>query len=208
MAPKKAAKKSAGTSAKKVAKKAAEKLPGKAAKKVAKKAAKKSAGHAGHDVRRAYEHLHRVGILHSALGRESLAQVDTLSRAAHDALASDDAKSAADLLRAAEHLSFGTLATSRAEPGPGSDLVHAAEAEYEHLAGRAAERWKERNGSANPELAPIFDAMQTASTQAWERGALHRALEFARGAEALTHASDSPKGLPAPRRRGRPRLRP
>ena len=56
--------------------------PKKAAKKSAKKAAKKGAKSKGQDLRRAYEHLHRLDILHGGLPSQALTQIDTLSRMA------------------------------------------------------------------------------------------------------------------------------
>lgn len=179
---------------KKVAKKAASKL----AKKAAKKAAKKGARPQGHDLRRAYEHLHRVNILHGGVGDEALGQIDTLSRLAESALMAGADKTAADLLRAAEHLAFGTLATKAGDPSAAAALTTAAHAEYAHLTERAAAHWAERETVARG-VAGIYKAMLAEAKAALMAGALHRALEFARGAEALAHTQTGSLQLKAGR---------
>lgn len=199
---KKPAKGSAKSAAKKpslkLASKAQAKVAKKATKKVAKKAAKKApAKHAeGHHLRRAYEHLHRVGVIHQQLDRQALAQIDTLSELAQAALMAEDARSAADLLRAAEHLAFGSLALDSEDVHAGDDLLEAAQREFDTLSGSADERWAEQGDDFFPELAPVFEEMRRAAEIAFNARALHRALEYARGAEALTHAEPAAKTLP------------
>lgn len=168
--------------ANKLAKKAAKKVAAKAAKKAAKKGAKP----AGHDLRRAYEHLHRVKILHGGVGEEALGYIDTMSRLAQGALASGEDKTAAELLRGAEHLAFGSLATKEGDASAAASLVGAAHREYDQLTERAAAHWAEREGTVRG-VAGIYKYMRAEAKAAMDAGALHRALEFARGAEALTH---------------------
>lgn len=170
-----------------------------AAKKHAKKAAKKHAGHApGRDLRRAFEHISRVRILHLGMQAAALAQVDTLARLAQGALLSDDPRSAADLLRAAEHIAFGSLAPLNAIDAPSRELTEAAREEYEGLLERGKDHMNHREKPLSPELRGIHKAMLANAAEAYKAGALHRALEFARGAEALTHThvSASAKKLP------------
>jgi hypothetical protein len=157
----------------------------KAAKKTAKKAAKKAPSHrAHHDLRRAYEHISRVRALHLGLQPVALAQVDVLSRLAQAAMSGDDAHSAADLLRAAEHVSFAYLSSSASEDTLSPALATAARAEYEHLIARAQEH---HPGKTSSDLRTLYTSFLKQAAAALGQGLYHRALEFARAAEALTH---------------------
>lgn len=84
----------------------------KAAKKAPKKGPKHHEEHGGRDLRRAYEHLGRLHALQGLLASEVAGQVKGLTGLAESRLQADDAKSAADLLRAGEHLAFGSLASA------------------------------------------------------------------------------------------------
>ncbi len=174
----------------KLAKKAAKKVASKAAKKVAKKAAKKTPKGPGHDARRAYEHLHRLRILHTQLNGEALAQLNTLTSFAQAAFAQDEAKSAADLLRAGEHLAFGSLARETSSDDVSPTVGAQIREEYEHLLERAAEHWDEHERAPSRELKSIHKAMLSEAKRAWKNKAFHRGLEFARGAGALAKASN------------------
>jgi hypothetical protein len=116
----------------------------KAAKKAPKKAAKKGAKHhhdkrhAGKDLRRAYEHLGRVQALESIVPATVSTQIATLTALAQKSLHASEQKSAADLLRAAEHLAFGSLASPAKATRLGDALEEAINAEYEHLMDKAA----------------------------------------------------------------------
>jgi hypothetical protein len=183
MAPKKSARKKAAKQPKKLA-------GSKFAKKPAKKRPKAGAG--GKDLRRAYEHLHRVSVLHDRLETDAKRQVDALTRTAQSAMADKDAASAADLLRAAEHTAFASLAPLvadklAADKSVSDTLMSAARAQYELLVDRASYRWEDHDETAEAELAAIFHHLLGAAEEAYACGALHRALEFARGAEALAH---------------------
>ncbi|HLI77772.1 MAG TPA: hypothetical protein VKV02_12570 [Acidobacteriaceae bacterium] len=171
--------------------------PKEAAKKVAKKAAKKTPKPQGHDVRRAYEHLHRVNILHGGLAQEPLAHIDTLSRIANTSLAAGEDKTAADLLRAAEHIAFGSLASRDGDGSAAEPLLSAARAEYAQLTERAAAHWGEGDRSGARGIGGIYKSMLAEAKTAMAAGALHRALEYARGAEALAHAHTGPLRLGA-----------
>ncbi len=179
----------------------------KVANKAAKKAAKKGAKQPGQEVRRAYEHLHRLHILQGQLSAESLDGVETLSRFAQNALGTNDAKSAANLLRAAEHLAFGSLASEDAEEGVSEELTQAAREEYDHLIERGDTRWAEHDPKPARELTGIYKMMRGAAKTAAKAKALHRSLEFARGAEALAHTKATILALKAPREANRPALR-
>jgi hypothetical protein len=169
----------------KLAKKAAKKVAKKAAKKVAKKAAKKSAKGAADGARRAYEHLHRLQILHKQLSSETRAQLDVLSGLAQTAFVQEQPKSAADLLRAGEHLAFGSLARSAEDRDVSEALQQQMQDEYDHLVARANEHWEEQQPSAGRELKAIYKFMLAEAKTAWKARAYHRSLEFARGSAAL-----------------------
>lgn len=167
-------------------KKAAKKVAKKAAKKVAKKAAKKTAKGPGHDARRAYEHLHRLRALKPLLAPPILDQLQTLTRYARASFVAENPRVAADLLRAGEHLAFGSLSESSGEAS--QELKQAIEDEYEHLLDRAAAHW-DRSASAPRALKTIYNGMRSEARSAWKVKAFHRALEYARGADALAHAA-------------------
>ncbi len=169
----------------KLAKKAAKKVAKKAAKKVAKKAAKKSAKGAADSARRAYEHLHRLQILHKQMSSETKAQLDVLSRLAQSAFVQEQAKRAADLLRAGEHLGFGSLAKPIEDRDVSDALQLQMREEYEHLVARANEHWDEQQVSVPRELKGVYKFMLGEAKTAWKARAYHRALEFARGSAAL-----------------------
>jgi hypothetical protein len=187
-------------SAKKSAAKLAHKLAKKAAKKVPHKAAKKTAP--GHDLRRAYEHLNRVRILHGALAQEPLAQLETLTKLAQNALTAGDNKAAADLLRAGEHLAFGVLASAEGDPSVTAPLTEAAHVEFDRLLEKADAHWNEREGAAPRGTGSVYKFLVSEAKAARKAGALHRALEFARGAEALAHAAAGPLRLGSGEGRG------
>lgn len=191
MAPKKAAKKAAKKQAAKAGRKGAGKSATRKTEKITslKKTSKKRAGDRGEakDLRRAYEHLHRVSFLHDRLEPSAKDQVDLLSRAAQTAVAADDPASAADLLRAAEHLAFASLAASTGDTNASETLAGAARAQYANLVDRASDNWENHDETAEAELATIFHHLLGAAEEAYAAGALYRALEFARGAEALAH---------------------
>lgn len=168
---------------------APKKHPAKSAKHAAKKGAKhKDDKHsAAKEMRKAYEHLGRLTALRPMLAATVVPQLGVLTDLAQQALAAADAKQAKDLLRAGEHLAFGSLAANTKEPRVSEELLDAIHADYEDLTDRAEEHW-ERHEAGRPEpLTPIYDAMREAADRAFDKGAYRRALEFARGAEALAH---------------------
>ena len=171
----------------KLAKKAAKKVAHKAAKKVAKKAAKKTAKGPGNDARRAYEHLQRLRILHEQISGEPVAQLNVLSQFAQAAFTQSQAKDAAELLRAGEHLAFGSLAMQTGSHDVSEELKVEMRHEFQHLLERAGEHWEEQEPEPPRELKAIYRFMLAEAKAAWKSGAFHRALEFARGAGALAH---------------------
>ena len=194
MAGKKAAKKVA---AKKTAakKSAAKKAPGKKA--AAKKMAAKHAGHAERDLRRAYEHMGRLEALGPLLSKDSSNEIEALLRFAQGSLTANDAKSAAELLRAGEHLAFGSLAAMTRDETAEGRVRTAAREECEHLLERAAEHWAEQSENQAWPLDEVYQQARTRAEQALKGGALRRALEYARAAEALGHVEGAPTALPA-----------
>ncbi len=171
-------------------KKAPKKHPAKAAKHAAKKGAKhKDEKHsAAKDTRKAYEHLGRLAALRPMLAATVIPQLGVLTELAQQALAGGDAKQAKDLLRAGEHLAFGSLGANTKEARVSEELLEVIHGDYEDLTDRAEEHW-ERHEAGRPEpLTPIYDAMREAADRAFDKGAYRRALEFAPGAEALAHA--------------------
>lgn len=159
----------------------------------AKKAAKKSAKdhgtkhHEGKDLRRAYEHLGRLSVLEKLLTASVAGQVGLMTELAQSSLRQGEDKTAADLLRAGEHLGFGTLASQAKESRLSDELVSAINAEYEHLVDKAAEHWQKHEGNRPSEIEAVYDAMLDSANSAFQKGVYRRALEFARGAEALAH---------------------
>jgi hypothetical protein len=159
-----------------------------------KKAAKKAPKHhkggkhdGGKDLRKAYEHLGRLGALRELLPATVVSRLSSLSELAESSLKAGEAKSAADLLRAGEHLAFGTLASKAKEQRLSEALVDAIHADYEHMIDKAEEHRERHGGEAPAAVGALYDTMLEAASEAFDKGAYRRALEFARGAEALAH---------------------
>jgi hypothetical protein len=188
MAPKKLP----GKAAKKVAKKAAKKVAAKAAK----KAAKKTPKHPGNDLRRGFEHLQRLHALRSLLDVPVLDQLRTLSHYAQAALAAGDAKDAAELLRAAEHLAFGALGDDAWAGVITEDLRDALKDEFRHRMDRASERWEEQEPRPARAIKALYKSVRSSAKEAWKSRAYPRALEFARAADALAHVASGELALP------------
>jgi len=167
-----------------------------APKKAPKKAAKKSVkdhdkkhheGKEGKDLRRAYEHLGRLTTLEKLLPAAVTAQIAILTDLAQKSLLAGEPKSAADLFRAGEHLAFGSLAAQARATRVSDDLASTLNAEYEHLIDKADEHWQKHEGDRPSAIEEIYDAMLQSANAALQKEAYRRALEFARGAEALAH---------------------
>jgi hypothetical protein len=164
----------------------------KAAKKSAKKAAKKGPGrhgkhHEGKELRKAYEHLGRLSALEPSLPAALVAQLKKLTELAQVTLHAGEQKSAADLLRAGEHLAFGSLASTAKATGLGDELEAAIHDEYEHLVDKADEHWSKHAEERPAGVEELYESMAVAGQAAYHKGAYRRALEFVRGAEALAH---------------------
>ena len=105
---------------------------------------------------------------------------------AEQELASGHMKDGADLLRAAEHLSFGALNSSKAEKNVDAKLVDAITKEFGHKLDKAEEHWSDAN-EHHAKLEAIYSTTTQRAQQAFDSGAYRQALELARGAEALAH---------------------
>jgi Na+/phosphate symporter len=152
-------------------------------KKAAKKAPAKSAPKhdEGKDLRRAHEHRGRVEVLRPSLVK-NVADIDTLVKLAEQELAGSHPKDAADLLRAAEHLSFGYLASSKTDGDIHPKLSDSTEEEFQHKLEKAEEHWEESDA-----LSGIYRKALDGAQKAFDDGALRRAMELARAAEAIAH---------------------
>jgi hypothetical protein len=166
--------------------------PKKAAKKAPKHHDKKH--HEGKDLRKAYEHLGRLGALKDVLPTTVVARLSVLTTLAEAQLRAGEDKSAADLLRAGEHLAFATLASKAKEQRLSDALLDAIRAEFEHLSDKAEEH-RSKHGEAMPaEIVELYDTMLDAASESFHKEAYRRALEFARGAEALAHVRSDEAG--------------
>ena len=180
--------------------------PRKAAKKAAKKTARHPAHpHSAHHIRRAYEHLGRIEVLEGALAGSSFRDVTALAALAQQQLLAGHAREAADLLRAAEHLSFAALAphdiARAANTRVSPDLKAAIAAEFEHLLDRARQHREEahwnpqnvpRNSPPNASsltLSALYARILEQAQRAYAAAAYRPALELARAAEAICHVS-------------------
>lgn len=150
-----------------------------------KKAAKKAAGH--HDphkhARRTFEHLGRVQAI-ASLTQEEHETVAFLTKSADIAFHAQQYKASADLLRAAEHLSFASLNSSTTEQ-VSEELEATITDEFERLIDRAEEH--AAHHSAPKAIQQLIARMTKQAWAALKRGSYRAALEFARGVEALVH---------------------
>jgi hypothetical protein len=173
---------------------AAKKSAKKAAKKAPAKHAAKHAGKRSNDTRRAYEHLSRVQSLAARMTNDDIVGAKTLSEHAGQALRAGEVKDAAELLRAAEHHLFGTLAlTQRPDEALSPELLATIREEQDHLQARAKDHGSCED--APRAIVAIYKTMNKQSATALRTKHYAAAMEFARGAEALTHA-DFAKLLP------------
>ena len=170
--------------------------PKKAAKKVAKKAPGQHDPHkAAKDARRTFEHLGRVQALSSLTSSES-ESLSLLMKTADGAYQTQQYKESADILRAAEHLSFAALHVEATET-VAAELKKVIQEETEHLIERSVEHSSHHD---IPEtLLTLLARMTKDAKAAMRRGSYRSALEFARGAEALSHVHHLDLNmLPAP----------
>ena len=162
--------------------------------------------HEGKDLRRAYEHLGRVEILQRALQPANSKDIHALVRLAEQELAEGHRKEAADLLRAAEHFTFAVLADTESKSnGISPELVDIVTDEVQHLTRRASEHWDEyEEAERHSSISPLFHRSLKTAASALDAGLYRKALEFARGTEALAHVKKAGPDEPA---RDKPRLK-
>lgn len=165
-----------------------------------KKAAKKHAPPPGKDLRRAWEHLGRTEKLLVLLDEAQRPGVIELVQAARSLVQTGPATQAADLLRAAEHLAFACIDTGQEDAGLPSELVDSIKEEFEHLSGRADGHWEEDDRTET--VARTYARMRKDARTRMKQKRYGQALEFARGAEALTHVHGGmERALPTPARK-------
>jgi len=169
-------------------------------KRASKKAAKIAAPGLVHpsicDLQRAYEHLGRIEILEGALAGAEFVDVSTLNQLAQQQLMDGYTRNAADLLHAAEHICFASLAPNRATVTLVSlELKRTLSGEFEALMRRSEEQWGKTDTPAQRTvIQEIFTRAIVQGRAAFERADYRRALEFARAAEALSKIGE---GLPS-----------
>lgn len=156
--------------------------------KAAKKAAAKHAPHenpALKDRRRAHEHLGRVEALNKSVEKPAAKDITTLTELAHQEIEAGHMKDAADLLRAAEHLSFGSIHPPKNE-GLDPELVAELTREFEGKLAKADEHWSGQEEHLEG-LEAVFEHAKERARKDFEAGAYRKGLELARAAEALGH---------------------
>jgi hypothetical protein len=171
-------------------------------KKAARKTAKKTVGHhhdkqpQANDLRRAYEHMGRLEVLRKSLDSSAAGAVDALTKLARSEINGGHIKSAADLLRASEHLSFAGLAEDSPIGGHISiELERSIKEHFDELTRKADEHWGDKVRHAST-LTEHYQCFRKSAAGAFKNGAYHQALEFARAAEALAHVrQDAPHKL-------------
>lgn len=155
-----------------------------APKKHAKKPEKDKQSHkSGKDARRAFEHLSRVEAIARHMEPED-GEIRLLLTWAEAAYGSGAYKSAAELLRATEHFIFGSLTGEQAVQLP-ENLAVEVQRELQRLREHIEERTAKLEGK--DEIARVAARALRNVSAAEKRKQWHRALELARGAEALTH---------------------
>ena len=146
------------------------------------------------DSLRTYEQFGRLAILEGGLAGSSFVDVNVLANLAQHQLDSDYAENAANLLLAAEHLSFAALAPTHFTPRIPAELKAAVADELDRLTALALQRWSESADAANRKIIEsIFESAILEARVAFDRSAYRRSLQMARAAEALAHVT---AGLP------------
>ena len=134
---------------------------------------------AGKHLRRAYEHLGRVEALQTLTQSDN---ITTLVRLAQTGIDHDVARPAADLLRAAEHLSFAAVAAQSKSSGSlSAELEEAVRREFRKL----LENAEDHELAIGTTLDRLLRQAVEDARAAFESGSFRQALELARAAEAL-----------------------
>ena len=131
-------------------------------------------------LRRAFEHLGRVEALQ---GLTQVKAASTLVQLAQASIDYQEARPAADLLRAAEHLSFAAIAAeSKNTPALSPELEEAIRREFRKLLEHAEEHDLPKDSALGTLLRDTLDQARAA----FDGKNLRQALELARAAEALS----------------------
>lgn len=153
-----------------------------------KKTAAKRAPHenpALKDRRRAHEHLGRVEALRPIVEKPAAKDIKTLTELAHQEIEAGHMKDAADLLRAAEHLSFGSIHPPKDE-GLDPELVAELTKEFKGKLEKADEHWSKDDEHLEG-LEEVFEHAKDRAQKDFQAGAYRKGLELARATEALGH---------------------
>lgn len=154
-------------------------------KKALKKAARKHAPPPERDLRRGYEHLGRIQKILALVPEESRSQLVAMVQLARDLIRNKEALTAADLLRAAEHVAFASMDSGPDEPSLSRALAAHIKEELQHLQARAEEHWKE--APQEGVLLRAYENLRKLAAVSAKAKKFREALEAARGAEALTN---------------------
>jgi hypothetical protein len=173
--------------------------PKKAPQKTTQKAAKKSARHhhgnyhQARDLRRAYEHMGRLEVLAKNLKPSAFGAVSSLTVLAQSEMAEGHNESAAELMRASEHLSFASLAGDGQAGGliP-TELKRSITEHFDELLRKADHHWEDHAAESSI-LTLLYKSSRRSAVKAFEESAYYQALEFARAAEALSHVREGAK---------------
>jgi hypothetical protein len=117
------------------------------------------------------------------------ADVSVLATLAQKELKAGHVKEAADLLRAAEHLSFAALGSERSKSSAvAADLKATITEEFDHLLERAEEHWAQGNeGDRHAAVVSLYKRVCKRAKKALDEKSYRPALELAHAAEALAH---------------------
>jgi len=139
------------------------------------------------DLRRAYEHLARIDILEGALYGPAFCDVSALAALALNELKSGRTREAADLLCAAEHISFAAQAPGSyaSAIGISDELRSAIQAEFENLLRRADLFRKELSSPRHDVVPEVCARTLQMAQEAYAEELFSRALELARAADLL-----------------------
>jgi hypothetical protein len=157
------------------------------------------------EARRAYEYLGRIEIIEGALAGSPFVAVTALENLAQQQLSCGNARNAARLLEAAEHLCFASLAPDSVYDALISrDLKESMATEFHALIRRAEERWRDEEPGNREAIATLYSETVAEARRAFARGGFRPALELARGAEALSQVGEGlPASIPQPGLAGR-----
>ena len=129
----------------------------------------------------------RIDILRESLDASTKDTIGALINLAKQEIDGGHVKDAADLLRASEHLGFALLAEEKSDTSRiSAELQESITEHFDELLRRAEEHWGGEQHSGI--LVALYESSRKYASKAFKGGAYHRALEFARAAEAIAHA--------------------